>query len=260
MASPAVPAVPTQGLGDAEVGVAGEGLFAVPSAVGLVAEGGFGAAETAVRVRLLEEVADLAGQREGLSQQGAGLGGLTGGEEDRTEQVERFGPFLAGAGLVADGEGLFQAFACLPVARAREMELTEGVQGQDLGVAVAAGPEPGEHVPEPSLGPGLTVTALAHVGLCEVAESVGVDDLVTGVPADHPALMEVIGGLPVAALQQAQVAEVEQGGGVEGPLADKAGQVGGVAEMAGRLLITPGEYGDAPEAEQPDALVVLIAG
>ena len=80
------------GFGGAELGVAGEGLFPVPTGRGLVAERGFGVAEAAVGVRLLIGVADLAGQCEGIVVPGAGLGRVAGGEEDLAEQVERFGP------------------------------------------------------------------------------------------------------------------------------------------------------------------------
>ena len=131
----------TDGL--AELGVAGKGLFPVPSGHGVVAERSFGVAQSAMGVRLLVGVADLAGQREGIVVPGAGLGWVADGEEDLAEQIERFGEQGELSGLVADEHGPFHVLPGVLASIGPELELAQVDQGARLAVAMAVRAEQG---------------------------------------------------------------------------------------------------------------------
>src|ERR1700677_4142048 len=241
--------------GLAELGVAGEGLFLVPTGHGVVAERRFGVAESAVGMRLLVGVADPARQRESIVVPSPGLGRFADGQEDLAEQVECFGEQGELSGLVADEHGPFQVLAGGLAAGGPELELAQVDEGARLAVLMAIRAEPGECLPE--LGLRLTVLALAQAGQGEVTGGKGLVHMVAGVLADGHALFEFFGGLSVAALQQVEVAQVAQGGREDDPFTGRPADVCDLLQLAGRLRVPAGVQGNGPQAEQPADLEVL---
>src|ERR1700733_5587915 len=243
--------------GLAELGVAGERLFAVPTGGGVIAQRGFGVAESAVGMRLLMGIADPARQREGIVVPSAGLGRVADGKEDLAEQVERFGEQGELSGLVTDEHGPFQVLTGVLAARGPELEFAQVDQGARLAVLMAVRAEPRECLPELDLW--LTVLALAQASQGEQTGGKGLVHMVAGVLAGGHALFELFGGLPVAALQQVEVAQVAQRGCEDDSLPGRSADVRGLLKLAGRLRVPAGVQGNAPEAEQSAQLEVLIA-